>query len=289
MEKLNFFILFTILKFISLQITEVSANDCELNYHNYLSFIKKQEYSVILFYTPYHKSFRNLGFTLNEIKLSEKVPLCKINIHENKEFASEYNLESSPSIFIFYRSRKYYIKYKNSLEIDNIITWIEENVENYITRLSNSEEIVPLLKDNNYTVIFYGQTKHYDREFRIYKAVGRRFNRSEIKFYYCEFCKQFNIFDIVVFDQINQIKSSLNKSFFKLIFNYDNFFRFIDTSTKPLVRNLSNEFTDDLFQSKNPGLIVYYDNDLIRINNGTESLQILKKIAYRNRVIIIII
>ena len=287
MEILNLCYFFILLKFVSSNFSENSNNDCEQNYENYLSFIKKQEFTVILFYTPYHKSYRNLGFTLKEIKLKKEIAICKINIHENKEFAKQYSLDSSPSFIIFYRSRKYYIQYKNTIELENIIQWINEKTENYIERLSKYEEIVSLAtQNNNLTVVFFGETKIYDREFRIFRAVGRNFDSTKIKFYFCERCKEFNIFDLAVYNKNDKIKTLYKKSSFKSKINYDNFFRFIDTNIKPLVREVSYEFNDDIFKYKNPGLIIYYDPDLFNLTTETENYKLLRKFAYKNKVFI---
>ena len=76
------------------------------------------------------------------------------------------------------------------------------------------------------------------------------------------------------------------KSSFKSKINYDNFFRFIDTNIKPLVREVSYEFNDDIFKYKNPGLIIYYDPDLFNLTTETENYKLLRKFAYKNKVFI---
>jgi hypothetical protein len=165
------------------------------------------------------------------------------------------------------------------------MSWIKEKTENYVERIEKYEHIVTTAtKGNNLTVVFFGDTKNYDREWRIYKAVGRKFNRTEVKFYVCERCKEFNIFDLVVYNGYDRVKTSFKSGIFQKRINYDGFFRFIDANIKPLVRNVTYELTDDLFKSKIPGLIVYYDSDAVSIVNGTELFRTLRKFAYVNKV-----
>jgi hypothetical protein len=264
---------------------EENLKECELNYENYLSFIKQREYTVVLFYTPYHKQYRKLSFQLNEVDISKDAPLCTINHHDNKEFKELFDLDPTPTFFIFYRSRKYRIRYNGSLTIENINKWIKDKTGNYVGRLTKYEEILNLAtKVNNLTVVFLGDTKDYDREWRIFKAVGRKFDKNVIKFYYCERCKEFNIFDIIVFNNIDKVKSLFKNSLFKKNITYDNFYRFIDVNTKPLVRELSYEFTDDLFKHKLPGMILYYDSDQIKLSNDSDIYMLLRKVAHKNKV-----
>ncbi len=285
MEVFKFLIFLMIIQLCMPSLIEENFKECELNYDNYLSFIKQREYSVVLFYTPYHKQYRKLSFQLNEVDISKDIPLCKINTHENKEFKELFDLDPTPIFFIFYRSKKYRIRFNGLLTLDNINKWIKDKTENYIRRLTKYEEIVDrATKENNLTVVFFGDTKDYDREWRIFKAVGRKFDSNQIKLYYCERCKEFNIFDIVVFNNIDKVKSLFKNSLFKKNLTYDNFYRFIDVHTKPLVREISYDFTDDLFRHKHPGMILYYDSDQIKLSNDSEIYSLLRKIAYKNKV-----
>ena len=211
---------------------------------------------MVLFYAPwcghckkFHPEYEKAASSLQK----ENIFLAKVDAESNKNLATQYQIESYPTIKVFIKKREY--SYEGERNEESVIDFMRQYSAPALKVINNKEEAEKFFKENEITIVYFGNDEDSIMEFES----SARLNR-DIPFVHIENEDVINKLNGKK-DQIVIIKSNEdNKRIeFKNDINEEEINDFIDLYGGPKVYSWDEKGIKIVFQKSKPSLFFFAD------------------------------
>lgn len=267
----------------------LEKNIVVVNDYNFEKVMKNNPFLLLLFYMPtcencksFMEEYEKIANYINKIFMDSRnnkdekntensyfsnIVLGKVNVVEEVNLVSHFEIENFPTIKYFKGSEDKEINYTGENKYEDIINWLEDVMKPNLTKVDSLKQLDKLVDTHNAVILYFG------------KLEGNDYNGI------IELSKEQDDMKILITDSLEIINKYKKKGFFNkkekeynvvILRNFDKKVVYSPLAYDISISNMNKviydhilptftEFNDNtvnlLFTAQKPGIYLFYDNE----------------------------